>query len=94
MQRARYNGFVMEVYQDGKGWKYYIHNFENPELDCFGNLGSEHEAKNKAIRSVNVQGAKVGRRPSSEPKVWLNASRQGCKVTHTESVAVAGGSSI
>jgi hypothetical protein len=90
MQRARYNGFVMEVYPEGVGWKYYIHDFDYPELDCFGSLESEHEAKTKAIHCVNVQGAKVGRRRSSDPQVWAEASGHGRNVVETEAFAVAG----
>jgi len=89
MQRARYNGFLLEVYPEGVAWKYYVHDFEYPELDCFGILESEHDAKKKAIKSAKVQGVKVGRRPSSDPEVWVKASGQGRKVTRTQAFAAA-----
>ena len=31
MQRARHNGFLLEVYPEGVRWKYYIHDFDHPE---------------------------------------------------------------
>jgi hypothetical protein len=92
MLRARYSGFVLEVYPDGERWKYYVHDFEYPELDCFGILESEHDAKKKATRSAKIQGARVGRHPSSDPGVWIETSVQGRKVTQTQAftAAVAG----
>jgi hypothetical protein len=90
MQRARYNGFVLEVYLEGVRWKYYIHDFDNPELDCFGTLESEDNAKKKAIKSAKIQGAKVGRFPSADPEVWVRAPGRSRKSTQTEAFSVAG----
>ncbi len=90
MQRARYNGFVLEIYPEGLEWKYYIHDFDYPELDCFGTLESESQAKKKAVKSAIIQGAKVGRYPSYDPQVWVEVSGHGRKVVETEAFAVAG----
>ncbi len=90
MQRTRYNGFVLEVHQDGKEWKYYIHDFEHPDLDCFGTVESADEAKKKAIRAARIQSAKVGRSPSLDPQVWVKAPGRERKGTPAEGVAVAG----
>ena len=90
MQRARHHGFVMEVYPEGLGWKYYIHNFEHPELDCFGTLESEDDAKKKALKSANTQDAKLDRYLSSDPVVWVEEAWRKGKSTSAEAVTVAG----
>jgi hypothetical protein len=90
MQRARYNGFVLEVYPEGVGWKYYIHDFDHPDLDCFATVESEDGAKSKAVQCANVQGAKLGRFPSFDSLVWSGATNRNRKVARQEAFAVAG----
>jgi hypothetical protein len=90
MQRARHNGFLLEVYPEGVRWKYYIHDFAYPDLDCFGTVESADEAKEKAIKAARVQGAKVGRSPSLDPQVWVKTSGRESRVGIAEAVAVAG----
>ncbi len=50
----------MEVYPEGRGWNYYIHDFDYPELDCFGTLESEGEAKKKAVKIRHNSGSESG----------------------------------
>jgi hypothetical protein len=88
-QRTRYNGFVLDVCPDGVGWTYYIHDFEHPELDCFGTLELEDAAKRKAVQSANVLGLKVGRIPSTDPLVWRDATNRNRKAAQKEAFAVA-----
>jgi hypothetical protein len=89
-QRTRYNGFVLEVSRDCAGWKYYVHDFEHPELDCFGTLGSEDAAKKKAVQSAKILGLKVGRIPHSDPLVWSDASDRSRNGAKREAFAMAG----